>query len=307
EIHFFKNGGGQPLYSDATKEWDVVYLELHLPASAPTIKVAGPDERETWADGRLVTATGWGHTTQGGTKSDTLREVDVEVLADSVCSDPLSYGGGYLPSLMLCAGFEEGGKDACQGDSGGPLVAPIAGGGHRLIGDVSFGQGCAQPGFAGVYGRVADDPIRTALATGVQNLTGENILGSGANPPAEGKPTVKLSGKKTQKAGKAIKVKVSCGTDCTVTVTGKVIAKTKKGKGSASASKTKSYKLKKAVKFLPNGDKTTLKLKLKKGKQNKKLKKAVKKGARAKAKITFTAEDDFNSKTKKKHTVKLKK
>lgn len=60
-----------------------------------------------------------------------------------MCS--ISYGSGLLNG-MICAGYINGGTDSCQGDSGGPLVYN-----NTLIGIVSWGSGCAQPGFPGKY------------------------------------------------------------------------------------------------------------------------------------------------------------
>ena len=56
-----------------------------------------------------------------------------------------SYGENSIwDESMLCAG--EAGKDSCEGDSGGPLTYNDV---H--IGIVSWGQGCALPGYPGVY------------------------------------------------------------------------------------------------------------------------------------------------------------
>ena len=71
-------------------------------------------------------------------------QVDVPVVSDADCRK--AYGVSDITDSMICAGLDAGGKDSCQGDSGGPFMC-----GKQLSGVVSWGYGCAQPGFPGVY------------------------------------------------------------------------------------------------------------------------------------------------------------
>ncbi|CAF4356403.1 unnamed protein product, partial [Adineta steineri] len=71
--------------------------------------------------------------------------------------------------FQFCAGVVGGGKDTCQGDSGGPLMRfePTQ---KRwvLAGITSFGLGCADPRYSGVYTRVSAyrDWLRSVVSDG---------------------------------------------------------------------------------------------------------------------------------------------
>ena len=104
------------------------------------------------AVGTMTTVIGWGATREGGFGSDILMGVDVPIISNTKCNQ--QYGAGSITDAMICAGYDEGGKDACQGDTGGPLFVES---GNRVIqvGIVSWGQGCARADYAGVYARVS--------------------------------------------------------------------------------------------------------------------------------------------------------
>ncbi|XP_026670596.1 venom serine protease Bi-VSP-like [Ceratina calcarata] len=97
---------------------------------------------------------GWGATYYDGPGSPILREVQVDVLNNNICNN--TYGrfrGPVIDNRVICAGYEVGGKDSCIGDSGGPLVIPMNTT-YYEIGVVSYGYGCAQRGYPGIYSRV---------------------------------------------------------------------------------------------------------------------------------------------------------
>lgn len=107
--------------------------------------------------------SGWGTLSSGSSSLPTiLQAVTVNIVSSSDCHKAYeSYGG--ITDNMICAAVSGGGKDACQGDSGGPLVAD-----ESLVGLVSWGVGCAEANYPGVYSNVA------ALRDFVVDETGVN-------------------------------------------------------------------------------------------------------------------------------------
>lgn len=146
-------------WDNGTKDNDVALLRLATPiperagsASQLPIQyvhlVAGAIGPLT---GATTTVTGWGNRTPGGSDYPArLHEVEVLVIANGDCSGAYS----NLTDNMLCAGVPGGGKDSCQGDSGGPLVYNNSGE-WQQAGIVSFGIGCAEADYPGVYTRVS--------------------------------------------------------------------------------------------------------------------------------------------------------
>jgi hypothetical protein len=81
--------------------------------------------------------------------STVLHQVNINAVPHDKCS--AQYNGEIVEDVMLCAGVPGGGKDSCQGDSGGPIIDSNG----AQVGIVSWGYGCGQPQFPGVYARTS--------------------------------------------------------------------------------------------------------------------------------------------------------
>ena len=128
-----------------TNDICLLHLEEEADLSNPNIgTIPLPPADQDIPEGTMCTVSGWGTTSEGGSLARVLMKVEVPVVSDEDCRD--AYGQSDITDSMICAGLPEGGKDACQGDSGGPLTC-----GLYLDGIASWGYGCAEPGFPGVY------------------------------------------------------------------------------------------------------------------------------------------------------------
>ena len=94
--------------------------------------------------------TGWGKLKYGGSQPAILQEVNVRTKSTDQCRG--KYGQKKITDNMICA--DAPGRGTCHGDSGGPLVVQGQNKSYSQIGVVSWGNGCAKPGYPGVYTRV---------------------------------------------------------------------------------------------------------------------------------------------------------
>jgi secreted trypsin-like serine protease len=159
-------------YYYAWNDLAMLYLSepiLERPADGDTLPIAYanlvPSDAGSLFD-VMGTVTGWGTTDPySWSYPERLQEVQVPIVHNAECRR--IYGG--ITDGMLCAGFDEGGKDSCYGDSGGPLVVFDESSDRWLqAGIVSFGAGCGLPGWPGVYTRVSTyrDWIQEVIDTG---------------------------------------------------------------------------------------------------------------------------------------------
>lgn len=139
-----------PLWDRSSWDYDIAIIKL---ASPVRLGRPIPVDEQVVDVGTRAWVTGWGALTEGGQNSPDLMGVEVPVVGTDLCNSADSYNGD-ITAQMMCAGYQDGGRDSCQGDSGGPLVAGT-GPGARLIGVVSWGDGCARRLKYGVYTRIS--------------------------------------------------------------------------------------------------------------------------------------------------------
>lgn len=141
-----------PSYDPSTYKNDIALLELSQSVNGKTLPIF--DGSEDLA-GVSATAIGWGNTSATGTSyPKKLRQVSLPIVSNTVCSKAYKPAADTIYDCMLCAGYATGGKDTCDGDSGGPLVIS-RNSEWQIAGVTSWGEGCAQPGYYGVYSRIS--------------------------------------------------------------------------------------------------------------------------------------------------------
>ncbi|GFT78505.1 clotting factor B [Nephila pilipes] len=145
---------------------DIAVLRLELPLALDVMPACLP-HFDPAGVGEFVTVLGWGDTAfhsekrKNGMGTTVLQRVDGLTIVNPIdCRRIMSsISDRNLPDnfgeYYVCAGVPDGSKDACIGDSGGPLLHEDYDGMWSLVGIVSFGYKCGEPGIPGTYSRIS--------------------------------------------------------------------------------------------------------------------------------------------------------
>lgn len=192
-------------YNPVNSDYDVALLTLARPlwsgSTAPSVngvntiaplpldsgKASAAAANPNVTPAIIATASGWGDVNpapgHGASYPTSLQAVRMPLVSDSLCEEQYATIEQSITPRMICAGGGRSHLDTCYGDSGGPLVVDRdtparPPGDYVLAGLVDFGNGCAQPGYAGVYTRISSPEIMRFLSSGVGHPVG--LIGSQA-------------------------------------------------------------------------------------------------------------------------------
>ncbi|KAJ3664541.1 hypothetical protein Zmor_000099 [Zophobas morio] len=133
-------------------DYDIAVLKLCNPLifGDTILPIALPEFNEPIDVSTPATVTGWGTTTQESSVfSPRLQKISLVVHDQNTCRKKYK-GLAEITPRMFCAGCQKAVCDSCYGDSGGALFAK-----GKQVGIVSWGYGCAEKNYPGVYSRVA--------------------------------------------------------------------------------------------------------------------------------------------------------
>lgn len=139
-----------PLFVQVESGFDVAIAKVSQPfAFNYYVKAVSLNSDRSYPFYSLI-ATGWGETSADDIYSipDVLQKVELYPVSYWECKSRY----GFLPEGVLCAAAP--GKDTCHGDSGGPIGVKQSGQ-FVQYGITSFGWGCADPKYPGVYTEVS--------------------------------------------------------------------------------------------------------------------------------------------------------
>ncbi|TKS78376.1 Granzyme A [Collichthys lucidus] len=146
-----------PCFDREDKLNDLMLLKLETPAKiTKTVKPLrlGNTVKEPATKTKCLVA-GWGKTDKSAkSRSDVLMSATVTVIDRVKCNKYYNFNP-VITKSMICAGSDGKKKtDTCQGDSGGPLVCNGV-----LVGVTSFGKGCGDVKFPGVYSFLSEKQL----------------------------------------------------------------------------------------------------------------------------------------------------
>ncbi|XP_028168466.1 trypsin-3-like [Ostrinia furnacalis] len=139
-------------YSVTTLEHDiaVIVTSTNIVFSSSVAPIDLVPSGLTFPDGYEALVTGFGTVASNGSASSVLLAARVNLIGQAACVRAYLRIASITSGMICASGFNPP-RDACQGDSGGPLVAD-----NFVIGIVSFGEGCAEAAYPGVYTRVSE-------------------------------------------------------------------------------------------------------------------------------------------------------
>uniref|UniRef100_A0A2C9LGK4 Peptidase S1 domain-containing protein n=1 Tax=Biomphalaria glabrata TaxID=6526 RepID=A0A2C9LGK4_BIOGL len=162
-----------PRYNAETKDFDVAVLTLtqELTLSQCVRPICVPLQSDDPAKAEECLVAGWGKTSEQSVDRfhiNELQKAKLPIVDLSACQNSYRNYKMTVNQYKLCAGnLTAGGVDSCQGDSGGPLMC-YQNNRYFFYGIVSFGLGCAQPGYPGVYTRVNHPEISGFIKNSTQ-------------------------------------------------------------------------------------------------------------------------------------------